>query len=288
MTSLRPALDPRLHAFRDDLAAAGLEGQVDAPRFVEGRPAHVTGPVAALRRHPHPDAPRDTELLYGEWVTVFDETEGFAWVQAARDQYVGYVALCDLQEGHYQPTHMVCAVRTFIYRDADLKSPMRDWLPLNAPVAITSLSGRFSALDGGGFIFTDHLREAGAFAPDYVSVAEQFLETPYLWGGRSSLGLDCSGLVQCALEAAGIDCPRDTDMQEATLGVPLPDNQPLERGDLVFWKGHVGIMVDSATLLHANATFMKTMEEPVEPAIARIAQTDGPVTSIKRLGSPGT
>jgi len=283
MTSLRPALDPRLHAFRDDLAAAELKGQIDVTRFAQGHAAHVAAPVTALRRCPDPEGPRDTELLFGEAVTVFDASGGFAWVQAARDRYVGYMAQSDLQEGTYEPTHAVSAVRTFIYRDADLKSPMRDWLPLNAPVMITGQSGRFSALDGGGFIFTDHLREVSIYTADYVSVAEQFLETPYLWGGRSSLGLDCSGLVQCALEAAGITCPRDTDMQEAALGTPLPDNQPLERGDLVFWKGHVGIMVDSATLLHANATFMKTMEEPVEPAIARIAQTDGPVTSIKRL-----
>lgn len=283
MTSLRPALDPRLHAFRDDLAAETLKGQVDAARFAGGHAAHVVVPVTALRRHPAPDGPRDTELLFGETVTVFDERDGFAWVQATRDRYVGYVALGDLHQGTHQPTHAVSALRTFIYQDADLKSPMRTWLPLNAPVAVTGDSGRFSALESGGFIFTDHLRGAGTYARDYVSVAEQFLETPYLWGGRSSLGLDCSGLVQCALEAAGLTCPRDTDMQEAALGAPLPDNEPLERGDLVFWKGHVGIMVDSATLLHANATFMKTIEEPVEPAIARIAQTDGLVTSIKRL-----
>ncbi len=284
MTSLRPALDPRLHAFRDDLAAVSLKDQVDAPRFAEGRPAHVIVPVTALRRQPDPEGPRDTELLFGETVTVFDVADGFAWVQAGRDGYVGYVRESDLSEGGCQPTHMVSAVRTFIYRDADLKSPMLDWLPLNAPVTVTDDGQRFSALENGGFVFSEHLRRTDSHEPDYVSVAERFLETPYLWGGRSSLGLDCSGLVQCALEAAGIPCPRDTDMQEAALGSALADDEPLLRGDLVFWKGHVGIMVDSATLLHANATFMKTVEEPVEPAIARIAQTDGPVTSIKRLG----
>ena len=283
MASLRPALDPRLHAFRDDLADARLKDRVDAPRFAEGRAAHVTAPVTALRHTPQPDGPRDTELLFGESVRVFDEADGFAWVQADRDNYVGYVALDVLAEGAPATTHRVSALRSFVYRDADLKSPAKTWLSLNTPVAVTGQDGRFSALDSGGFVFTDHLRTMDSFAPDYVAVAERFLETPYLWGGRSSLGLDCSGLVQCALEAAGIPCPRDTDMQEATLGRPVPERDPLQRGDLVFWKGHVGIMVDGATLLHANATYMKTVEEPVEPAIARIAQTDGPVTSIRRL-----
>ncbi len=285
MASLHPALDPRLNAFRDDLAADVLEGQVDAPRFASGRPAHVTVPVTALRRRPDADGPRDTELLHGESVSVFDEADGFAWVQSQRDAYVGYVSLDALEAGTPTPTHRVAALRSFIYGEPDLKSPMNSWVSLNSPLAVTGTQGRFSVLAGGGYVFSDHLSAIDVFAPDYVSVAEQFLETPYLWGGRSSLGLDCSGLVQCALEAAGITCPRDTDMQEAALGTTMPDSEPLQRGDLLFWKGHVGIMTDGATLLHANATHMKTVEEAVEPAIARIAQTDGPVTSVKRLAA---
>lgn len=283
MASLRPALDPRLNAFRDDLAADALKGQVEAPRFVSGRPAHVTVPVTALRRRPEADGPRDTELLRGESVSVFDEADGFAWVQSQRDAYVGYVSLEALGTGTPAPTHRVSALRSFIYGEADLKSPMNNWVSLNSPLVVSGTQGRFSALAGGGYVFSDHLLAMDVFAPDYVSIAEQFLETPYLWGGRSSLGLDCSGLVQCALEATGIPCPRDTDMQEAALGSAMPDSEPLQRGDLLFWKGHVGIMADGATLLHANATHMKTVEEAVEPAIARIAQTDGPVTSVKRL-----
>ncbi|CDO59900.1 NLP/P60 family lipoprotein [Candidatus Phaeomarinobacter ectocarpi] len=283
MASLRPALDPRLNAFRDDLAADALKGQVEASRFVSGRPAHVTVPVTALRRRPEADGPRDTELLRGESVSVFDEADGFAWVQSQRDAYVGYVSLDALGTGTPAPTHRVSALRSFIYGEADLKSPMNNWVSLNSPLVVSGTQGRFSALAGGGYVFSDHLLAMDVFAPDYVSIAEQFLETPYLWGGRSSLGLDCSGLVQCALEATGIPCPRDTDMQEAALGSAMPDSEPLQRGDLLFWKGHVGIMADGATLLHANATHMKTVEEAVEPAIARIAQTDGPVTSVKRL-----
>jgi cell wall-associated NlpC family hydrolase len=283
MASLHPALDPRLNAFRDDLAADALKGQVEAPRFASGRPAHVTLPVTALRRHPDADGPRDTELIYGESVSVFDEADGFAWVQSQRDAYVGYVSLDALETGAPTSTHRVSALRSFIYGDPDLKSPMKGWVSLNSPLVVTGTQGRFSALASGGYVFSDHLSAIDIFAPDYVSIAEQFLETPYLWGGRSSLGLDCSGLVQCVLEAAGITCPRDTDMQEAELGTTMPDSEPLQRGDLLFWKGHVGIMADGATLLHANATHMKTVEEAVEPAIARIAQTDGPVTSVKRL-----
>ena len=283
MASLRPALDPRLNAFRDDLAADALKGQVEASRFVSGRPAHVTVPVTALRRRPEADGPRDTELLRGESVSVFDEADGFAWVQSQRDAYVGYVSLEALGTGTPAPTHRVSALRSFIYGEADLKSPMNNWVSLNSLLVVSGTQGRFSALAGGGYVFSDHLLAMDVFAPDYVSIAEQFLETPYLWGGRSSLGLDCSGLVQCALEATGIPCPRDTDMQEAALGSAMPDSEPLQRGDLLFWRGHVGIMADGATLLHANATHMKTVEEAVEPAIARIAQTDGPVTSVKRL-----
>ncbi|MEO0962151.1 MAG: C40 family peptidase [Pseudomonadota bacterium] len=283
MASLRPALDPRLNAFRDDLADDALKGQVEAPRFASGRPSHVTVPVTALRRSPEVDGPRDTELLFGESVSVFDEADGFAWVQSKRDAYVGYVSLDTLTTGAVTPTHRVSALRSFIYSEPDLKSPMQGWVSLNSPLIVTGTQERFSALAGGGHIFSEHISATNTFAPDYVSIAEQFLETPYLWGGRSSMGLDCSGLVQCALEAAGITCPRDTDMQEAALGNAMPDSEPLQRGDLLFWKGHVGIMADGATLLHANATHMKTVEEAVEPAIARIAQTDGPVTSVKRL-----
>lgn len=281
--ALRPALDPRLNAFRDDLAAASLKGQVDAPRYVTGHAARVCMPVCALRRSPAADGPRDTELLSGETVQVFEDTDGWSWVQATRDSYVGYVESAHLSSTAHEATHMVSAVRTFVYREADLKSPMTGWASLNAPMQISGTQGRFAACAGGGYVFSEHLAALGTYTSDFVDMAMGFLETPYLWGGRSSLGLDCSGLVQCALEASGIACPRDTDMQEAALGDPLPDNAPLERGDLVFWKGHVGIMLDGTTLLHANATHMKTVMEPVEPAIARIAQTDGPVTSIRRL-----
>jgi cell wall-associated NlpC family hydrolase len=280
---LAPALDPRLHAARADLADRKLEGRVTAERFVDGAPAHVTVPVAALLRRPAADGPRDTELLLGEAVTVFDRADGFAWVQALRDGYVGYVAETDLGDGAPVPTHHVSAVRSFIYRDADMKSPMLGWASLTSPVTVAGTDGKFSRLGSGGYMVTQHLSAAGQFASDFVSMGEAFLETPYLWGGRSSLGLDCSGLVQCALNAAGFACPRDTDMQEASLGTPVPETAPLERGDLVFWTGHVGIMLDGASLLHANATHMKTVIEPVEPAIARIAQTDGPVTSVRRM-----
>jgi cell wall-associated NlpC family hydrolase len=277
------SLDTRLNAMRPDLADRVLEGRVEAPRFVEGTPAHVTVPVTALRRRPAADAPRDTELLLGETVTVFDRAEGFAWVQARRDGYVGYVATRDIVEGTPVPTHAVSAIRSFIYRAADIKSPVTGWASLNSPAVISGTEDRFSRLAGGGYMVSQHLRGVADREDDFVAVAEGFLETPYLWGGRSSLGLDCSGLVQNALHAAGFACPRDTDMQEAALGDTLPDGAAFARGDLVFWKGHVGIMLDGDTLLHANATYMKTVTEPVAPAIARIAETDGPITSVRRM-----
>ncbi|MEQ8746573.1 NlpC/P60 family protein [Pyruvatibacter sp.] len=285
--TMQETLDPRVNAFRPDLARATLEGRVAAPRFVTGTPACVTVPVTALRRTPAPDGPRDTELLFGESVVVLDEAQGWAWVQADRDRYVGYVAGDTLARHEQTPTHRVAALRTFIYAAANLKSPVLGWMSLNSPVQVISQQDRFSLLSGGGCVFTDHLHATNETAPDFVGVAEGFLETPYLWGGRSSLGLDCSALVQCALEAAGIECPRDTDMQESAVGIALAETEPMQRGDLVFWKGHVGIMRDARTLLHANATHMKTVLEPVELAIRRIAETDGPVTSVRRLPSTG-
>jgi len=282
-THLHTALDPRLNAFRTDLAASTLKGQVEAEHFVDGTPASVRAPVTALRRAPHSDAARDSELLFGEAVRVLEDRNGWSWVQAVRDSYVGYVLSADLMAGETAPTHRIAATRTFVYQDADIKSPALTWLSLNSPLTLTGQEGPFSALAGGGHVVTAHIRAREEAASDYVRVAEALLETPYLWGGRSSLGLDCSGLVQCALEAAGMRCPRDTDMQEVALGAPVAEKQPLQRGDLIFWKGHVGIMRDATTLLHATATHMKTVLEPVEPTIARIAQSDGPVTSIRRL-----
>lgn len=276
--------DPRLTPARPDLAAAHLKGIVDAPAYAEGRPMIGRAGKTWIRRRPASDAPVETELLFGESFAVYDVNVGFAWGQAELDGYVGYVAVADLAPAAAKPLWRVTASSTFVYARADLKSPVLQTLPMNARVAAGE--GAFAELAGGGFVYARHLAPLQAAADDFVSVAERFLGVPYLWGGRTPLGFDCSGLVQAALAVAGVSAPRDTDMQEATLGGSIPVRtglQGLERGDLVFWKGHVGVMQDAVSLLHANAHHMTVAREPLSKAAARIAAGGSAITSIRRL-----
>lgn len=278
--------DRRLNPYRDDLAAAHLRGEVKAARFAEGDDQQVKIPLTPLLQRPEHDAPMETQLLYGEVFRVYEEKSGWAWGQSAHDDYVGYVDLKALAPRLYRPTHTVAALRTFIYPHPDLKSRPATPLGLNAKVKITGARGDFSEIERGGWIFTNHLAPIDAHVRDFVSVTEELRGTPYLWGGRDSMGLDCSGLVQSALERAGISSLRDTDMQEATLGEALPepiDFRTLKRGDLVFWKGHVGVMLDGEHLIHANAFHMRVEVERLDIAMSRIARSAGHVTSVKRL-----
>jgi len=263
------SLDPRLHAFRPDLADRRLHGRVEAPRYAEGEPARIVVGQATLRRAPAAEAPKDSELLFGEAVLVFDRQDGWAWVQAGRDGYVGYVEQEHLAAGASAPTHQVSALRTFRFSRPDIKSAPLDHLSLGTPLAATDERNRFLELADGGFVYAPHAEPTGALHHDYVATAERFLAVPYLWGGRSSLGLDCSGLVQTALRLAGRSCPRDTYMQrdDAGLGPEIgperPLERPLERGDLVFSPGHVAIATGAETLLHANAFHLAVAHEPL-------------------------
>lgn len=242
----------------------------------------VTG-SAALRSSPAGDAPLDTQMLFGEMFCIEEEKQGWARGHAVLDQYPGYVRSDALGAIGPLPTHFVCAPRSFVYRDPDLKSPVVLWLGMNAKLALRAYANGFSQIEDVGWIFSGHTSPVGAYAADFVSVAETFLGAPYLWGGRDGLGLDCSGLVQTALHAAGIGCPRDT-WQQASLGAAADmDLRALKRGDLIFWKGHVGIMRDAATLLHANAYHMLVASEPLAEAKARIARSGSEITAIRRL-----
>jgi cell wall-associated NlpC family hydrolase len=280
------AFDRRLTPARADLAAEHLRGIVDAPRYAKGQAKRVIAASAALRRLPDPGAPLETEALHGESVRVYDESEGWAWVQLDRDSYVGYLPAAALAAPS-EPTHRVAALRTHAYPGPGIKLTPRMALSLGARLTIVSHEGDFAISADGLHVWARHLAACGWREPDYVAVAERFVETPYLWGGRTSEGIDCSGLVQTALAAAGQASPRDSDMQEATLGEPIAIDDPrapLERGDLVFWKGHVGIMRDAATLLHANGWHMKVVSEPLTQARDRIAASGGGhVTSVRRL-----
>jgi cell wall-associated NlpC family hydrolase len=281
--------DRRLTPARPDLAADHLRGLFDAPRYAKGQSRRVVAASAPLRRAPQAEAPLETEALHGEGVTVYDESEGWAWVQLDRDKYVGYLPGAALAAPS-EPTHRIAALRAHAYPGPSIKSPPRMALSLGARLAIVGHDGDFAISTDGLHVWARHLAESGWREPDYVAVAERFLETPYLWGGRTSEGIDCSGLVQTALAAAGQASPRDSDMQEAGSGERIAIDDPLTplaRGDLVFWKGHVGIMRDPVTLLHANGWHMKVVSEPLAEARARIAANGGGggVTSVRRLGA---
>ena len=279
-----PLFDPRVTPARPDLAAESLRGKVEAARFVVGAASRVVAPNAPLRRAPDLEAPLDSEALYGEAVVVYEERGDWRWVQLARDGYVGYLPTAALGAPR-APTHKVAALRTHAYPAPTIKRPPLFALSLSAVVEVVRHEGDFAVTADGLFLYARHLAPIEARETDFVAVAERFLETPYLWGGRTSEGIDCSGLAQTALRAAGIAAPRDSDQQEAALGEPLPlDGARLRRGDLAFWKGHIGIMRDAATLLHANGSAMKVTSEPLADACARIERNGGgAITSIRRL-----
>lgn len=280
-------LDPRITPARPDLADVRLRGRVAATRYVEGAPKRVIAPSAPVRRRPSNDAALDTEALMGERVTLYTEDGAFAWVQLVADGYVGYVPKDALGAQGAEPEWRVAALRTFVYPGPNLKLPPRAFLSLNAAVSLTGVEGDYGELTTGGFVHLTHLTERSSTEPDFIAVAERFVGTPYLWGGRTSLGLDCSGLVQLALAAAGIPAPRDSDMMAGELGVHVEvgsDLAGLQRGDLVCWSGHIGIMLDSKRLLHANGHAMATAIEPLQVAEERIrTKSYGPITAVKRL-----
>ena len=280
--------DPRVTPARPDLAARYLQGRVSAARFVDGEVREVVDAQAPVRRAPAGDAPLETEALMGERVRVYETTEeGWAWGQLEADDYVGYLPANALAVATTAPTHKVSALRTLIFPGPAIKLPPSAAPSLGARLAIVGLHERFAVTASGGYVPARHLVALDRIEPDFVAVAERFLGVPYLWGGRTSLGVDCSGLTQIALATGGIAAPRDTDMQERALGIavePDADFSNLRRGDLIFWKGHVAIVRDPATLVHANAFHMAVALEPIIDAVVRIRATDGDPTNVRRIG----
>jgi Bacterial dipeptidyl-peptidase Sh3 domain/NlpC/P60 family len=278
-------LEKRLNAYRSDLADIRLKGKVSAKVFREGSPMQMLAPIATLHRAPAADAAQDTEVLMGETCRVFDVADGWAWVQLTRDSYVGYIRHEFLNAHVHQPSHKITVPSTLLYAKPSIKTQPVKFLSMNAEVTVAAVQDQFLELATGGFIFSEHAKPVNQQQTDFVCVAEQFLNAPYLWGGKSVHGIDCSGLVQTALHACGKFCPRDADMQEAELGSPLLINNldGVKRGDLIFWKGHVGIMRDKETLLHASGHQMQVVSEPLHVADERTKAKGKEISSIRRM-----
>lgn len=280
------------------VAHVSLRGLVEAPRFVEGELMRAARPVAALRRDPRPDAPRERQLVLHEGFRVLEAANGWAFGLAERDGFTGFVALEDLGADTGPMTHVVAARQSYLSPEPRLKSPA-EVEPVSfgtqLRVRVTHEGGRWSEVErflpGGGSLAAHvpsaHLRPIDAPEPDAVAVAERFLGTPYLWGGNSGFGIDCSGLVQAAMLACGIACPGDSDQQAARLGTPLPPGTPPQRGDLLFWPGHVALCRDESSIIHATAAFMQVVIEAREAALARIeAAGEGPLLAHRRPPRP--
>lgn len=274
--------DPRLTPANGRVAAKRLEGAVAAGRYVEGERRRIVRPVVDLLAAP--GGRRERQLLFGEEVLVYEDREDWSFVEAARDGYVGYVGSGALGEPA-EATHIVAVPASHLYTAPDPKRPEVCGLSFGSRLRIVSAAGGFFETHDGSFVPKPHVRPANRPFADPATVAQLHFGTPYLWGGNSIWGVDCSGLVQAALLACGIPCPGDSDLQE-TLGAELEEGAPLERGDLLFWKGHVAMAVDPATLVHANGFTMAVSYEPVAEAIARILATDGPVRARRRLPRP--
>lgn len=276
-------LDPRTTPIRDGVASRRLEGLVEAEVYLDPRPRVCVRPAAGIHAAPDAGAEQMDQLLFGETFEVLEEeANGWVWGQAARDGYVGFVTAAALAEPGPRPTHRIAALRTFAFETPSIKSRALGAYSMNSLVAVEEVEGRLAKVWGAGWMPVQHLAPIGTVEADPAAVAESYLGAPYLWGGRESIGLDCSGLVQQAMLACGQACPRDTDQQEIVIGEEI-GRQAFGRGDLVFWKGHVAIGLDGERIVHANGHHMRVEIEGLDEAIERIEKAgSGKPTSFRR------
>jgi hypothetical protein len=279
--------DKRLTPARPDLAAEHLRDLVQADAYAPGKRMQVTRAFVDVKRAPDDNAPTDTQAICGESLIVYEQKNGWCWAQLDRDRYVGYIDEAALSEKLLKANHRVRVRHTLVYSGPDLKSPPIDALPFGAEVHIVAAGALFSETHDGGHIFSRHLAATIRPLNDFVGLAEMFLHTPYLWGGKTDMGIDCSGLVQVALNAIGVAAPRDTDLMATTLGRPADVDdrmRGMQRGDLVFWRGHVAIMLNEHNILHATAHSMTVMTEPLATARDRIrSKSFSEITAIRRV-----